>query len=201
MSVPETALVDSRRTIESYEGFAAEYATLVDPTPPPATEAALRRMLEPAGPDAFVLEVGSGTGRDADFVESLGATVRRTDATEAFLDLQRARGREVERLDLLTDDLAGPYDAVLALCVLIHIPRIAVDDVLCRIADALRPGGAFLVSMREGAGETGGGYHTVYWSRDGFAERLQSARLEIVWDAATVDSDGDHWLTYLATRR
>ena len=192
------ALADSRRTIESYEGFAAQYATLVDPVPPPDTEAALRRMLAVTGPTASVLEVGSGTGRDADFVESLGATVRRTDATEAFLDLQRARGRRVESLDLMTDPLGGPYDAVLALCVLIHIPRVAVDDVLLKIADALRPGGAFLVSMRAGSGETGGSYHTVYWSRDGFAERLHAAGLAVVWDTATVDSDGDHWLTCLA---
>jgi len=84
------------------------------------------------------------SGRDpdthADFVEGLGVQVRRTDATKRFLKLQAARGKLGEFLDLITDDLGGPYDAVLALCVLIHVPREQTDQVLAKIAGSLRPG-------------------------------------------------------------
>jgi 2-polyprenyl-3-methyl-5-hydroxy-6-metoxy-1,4-benzoquinol methylase len=191
----------SRRTIASYEGSANDYAKLVDPVPPPHTEAALSRLLDAVGPGGSVLEVGSGTGRDADFIESHGARVRRTDATQAFLDLQAARGKQGELLDLLTDDLGGPYDAVLALAVLIHIPRQETRQVLDRIAAALRPGGAFLVSVREGEGETTDDYHTVYWNRGHFAERLLASGLEVVWEAANVGRGGHHWLTFLALSR
>ncbi len=200
MTISSAALSNSRRTIESYERFAHEYSGLVSPLPPRDVEAALRRMMAAVPAGATVLEVGSGPGRDADFLESLGAVVRRTDATRAFLELQAARGKHGELLNLLTDPLGGPYDAVLALCVLIHIERDHTDAVLRKVARALRPGGAFLVSARDGAGETTGAYQMTYWSGDGFAARLATAGLHVEWQHHSVDSDGDEWLTFLARR-
>lgn len=188
------------QTVESYERFAATYNTLVGPTPPERLAAALRAFADLAGTTGSVLEIGSGPGRDADFLESLGVRVRRTDATRAFLDLQARRGRTGELLDVITDDLGGPYDGVLALCVLIHVPFEWTDAVLAKIAHALRPGGAFLVSLREGDGETFGAYHTVYWRDAGFGPRLRAAGLHVEWQDQSVDSDGDSWLTYLARR-
>jgi chemotaxis methyl-accepting protein methylase len=87
---------------------------------------------------------------------------RRTDAPQAFLDAQRARGRHVERLNVLTDPLGGPCDAILAICVLIHIERTQTDRALGKIWKALRPGGALLVAVWEGTGETAGDYHMTY---------------------------------------
>ena len=135
----------------------------------------------PAG--ARVLEVGSGTGRDADYLEARGAHVRRTDATPAFVALQAERGKHAERLDMLSDDLGGPYDAVLALCVLIHVERARTDAVLRRIADAAR--GVVLISVREGEGERSGECHMTYWSRDAFAARLARAGLRRGMGAAS----------------
>ena len=200
MTRSEDALAKSRRTIDSYEGYAREYDDIVGPTPSADGEMALRRLMAAVRPEPELLEVGSGPGRDADWLESLGARVRRTDATRAFLDLQAERGKRGELLNLLTDELGGPYDGIVALCVLIHIDRAQVDRVLGRIARALRPGGAFLVSMREGSGETTGDYHTIYWDRDAFAVRLERAGMRVTWEHRNAGSDGDMWLTFLAVR-
>lgn len=147
-----------------------------------------------------VLEIGSGPGRDADVVESLGAVVRRTDAAKPLLDLQAERGKTGELLNVVTDALGGPYDAVLAMCVLIHIDRRQMNPVLRKIAGALKPGGAFLVSMRKGEGETSGDYHTVSWTRGRFAAHLAAADLAIDWEMERVDSVREEWLTFLARR-
>jgi len=200
MNISQKAPKYSLRTIQSYEGYASQYDGLCGETPSPNVEAALRRLVAVVKPGAQVLEVGSGPGREADFIESLGARVRRTDATKAFLDLQRQRGKQGELLNLLTDDLEGPYDGIMALCVLIHIDRDHTDDVLDKVAGALRKGGAFLVSVREGSGQTTGNYHMTYWSRKGFAARLDAAGLKIDWENTHVDSDGEKWLTFLARR-
>jgi SAM-dependent methyltransferase len=151
-------------------------------------------------PGGLVLEVGSGTGRDADFIESLGGKVRRTDATQAFLDLQAERGKHGERLNLLTDRLGGPYDAILAICVLIHVERADTDRVLRKIRRALRPGGVFLAAVWEGAGQTDGRYHMTYWSRSAFARRLAAAGLTVEWDSRTVARGGEMLLMFLARR-
>ena len=200
MTLSEDAFARSRRTIESYEGYAREYDEIVGAAPSPEVEKSLRQLMAAVGPQGQILEVGSGPGRDADYLESLGARVRRTDATRAFLDLQAERGKRAELLNLLTDELGGPYDGVAALCVLIHIDRAQIDRVLGRIAGALRPGGAFLVSMREGSGETTGDYHTIYWDRDAFVARLERAGLGVTWENRNAGSDGDMWLTFLAVR-
>jgi 2-polyprenyl-3-methyl-5-hydroxy-6-metoxy-1,4-benzoquinol methylase len=193
-------LANTQRTVQSYQGFARQYDTLVDARRPPHIEDALRRLVQCLPPGGSVLEIGSGPGRDADVVESLGAVVRRTDATPAFLDLMAERGKAAHLLNVVTDELGGPYDGVLAMAVLIHVDREHVDAVLRKIHAALKPAGAFLVSMRQGEGETGGNYHTVYWTRDGFAARLAEAGLAVAWEASSVGPDGGDWITFLARR-
>ena len=195
---PNTAATD--RTIASYEAYAATYDTLVGPTLSANTEAALRRLLAVTPPGGEILEVGSGPGREADFLEEAGVRVRRTDATRAFIALQAERGKRAELVNVIRDELGGPYDGVLAMCVLIHVGFDQTDAVLGKIAASLRPGAGFLVSIREGDGETHGDYHTVYWRTADFTARLRAAGLRVDWDAHHVDSDGDAWLTYLATR-
>jgi 2-polyprenyl-3-methyl-5-hydroxy-6-metoxy-1,4-benzoquinol methylase len=194
------ALVNMRRTVQTYEGFARQYDTLVDAKRPPHIEDALRRLVQCLPLGGSVLEIGSGSGRDADFVESLGAVVRRTDATQAFLDLMAERGKKADPLNVVTDELGGPYDGVLAMAVLIHVDREQIDAVLRKIHAALKPGGAFLVAMRKGEGETNGDYHTVYWAGDRFAARLAAAGLSVAWDAQSLGPDGGEWVTFLARR-
>lgn len=194
------ALENMQRTVQSYEGFARQYDALVDAKRPPHIEDALRRLVQCLPPGGSVLEIGSGSGRDADFVESLGAVVRRTDAAQAFLDLMAERGKQADLLNVVTDELGGPYDGVLAMAVLIHVDREQIDAVLRKVRAALKPGGAFLVAMRKGEGETGGNYNTVYWDGGRFAARLAAAGLSVSWDMQHVGPDGGAWVTFLARR-
>jgi SAM-dependent methyltransferase len=195
----DDSLARSRRTIESYEGYADRYVS-IRRDPDERELAALRQVASIAGLGGEVLEIGSGPGYDADFLETLGVTVRRTDATRRFLALQAARGKQADRLDVITDPLGGPYDAVVAQYVLFHVPRDHIDRVLAKIAGALRPRGAFLVSMREGDSETGGDYHEVYWRRNDFAARLKTAGLTVLWDEPSAGSDDVTWNTFLTRR-
>lgn len=194
----DDSLARSRLTVESYEGYADRYVS-IRRGPDEREQAALRQVASIAGLGGQVLEIGSGPGYDADYLETLGVKVRRTDATRRFLELQAARGKAGDRLDVITDPLGGPYDAVVAQYVLFHVPRDHIDGVLAKIANALRPRGAFLVSVREGDGETGGDYHEVYWRRNDFAARLKTAGLTVLWDEPRVGSDAT-WNTFLTRR-
>src|SRR5215207_3514748 len=193
--------LDSAETIDYYERTARHYATLISPVPPASRAAALERLRDAIGDNRLVLEIGSGPGRDADHLESLGLRVRRTDAARAFAELQAERGKRVDALDVTADALGGPYGGVLALCVLMHVDRDAIDGVLARIAAALEPGGPLLVSVRDGHGETAGPAAMAFWTRGAFAGRLEAAGLTVRWSEHTVDSDDDAWVTFLGTRR
>lgn len=196
---------NNRRTIQSYEGYARQYAAAVSRDPSPPTQEGARRLVQATRPGAAILEIGSGPGWDADFLESLGATVHRTDVTAAFRQVQAERGKQVAALDILSDELRGPYDGIMAMCVLLNIDRDQVAPVLGKVSRALVPGGAFLVSLREGEGElwergeVSGDYHVVLWTEPDFASSLGAAGLEVVWRTRHQDSDGS-WLTFLAQR-
>ena len=198
----------NRETLDSYEAIAADYAESTRGTPTGVGAEALGHLLDRLPEGGSVLELGSGPGWDADFLESRGVRVRRTDGTESFCDLQRARGRECDLLDVTTDaftSAAWPsYDGVLALFVLQHVERGATQGVLDRAAGALRPGGVLLVSMREGdtdawqIGSSGRRYHVTRWTQEDFEGALAAAGLTPTWHVRLADDEGD-WLLVLAT--
>jgi SAM-dependent methyltransferase len=152
------------------------------------------------------LEVGSGPGWDADFVESQGVAVRRTDVAAAFIDFQAERGKQVDELDVTRDELGGPYDAVMALAVLQHVDRAQIPVLLRRVAEALVPGGVFLVAIREGDGErwevgdSGNPYFIVLWDESAFRDLLAEAGLGVEWSSRGEDSEESRWLMLLARK-
>jgi 2-polyprenyl-3-methyl-5-hydroxy-6-metoxy-1,4-benzoquinol methylase len=200
----------NHRTVGSYERIARDYADDTAPGPAGVGELGgdcLRRLVDLVPAGGTVLEVGSGPGWDADFVEAQGVSVRRTDVTRAFIDLQDERGKEVERLDVTSDELGGPYDAVLALAVLQHVDRAQLPAVLGRVAAALKPGGVFLLSIREGDGEqwevgdSGNPYFTVLWREPDLCDLLEDAGFGLDWRSWGEDSEESRWLTLLARTR
>jgi 2-polyprenyl-3-methyl-5-hydroxy-6-metoxy-1,4-benzoquinol methylase len=192
------------RTIESYEEIADDYAR--ETAGGPVLSGGLTRLAETV-PAGRALEIGSGPGWDADVLEEAGLTVRRTDVTQAFIDFQRARGKDVDRLDVINDDLGGPYDAVITLHVLQHVEPGALPGVLAKVAGALHPDGRFLVSipLGEGAGwevgESGSPYYRALWSEADFVGMLAEAGLQSEWTERSVEDEETGWLCVLAQLR
>jgi hypothetical protein len=195
--------MSNERTVRAYEGYARTYAHHTAGTPTGMVRDGLDRFAAAVGAKGHVLEVGSGPGWDADNLESLGVGVRRTDVTLAFRELQAERGHRVEALDVLVDDLGGPWAGVMALCVLQHVDRDRVDGVLERIASALGRDAVLLVSLPEGEGERSegesGDYHVVFWSLEAWRESLRRVGLQIEWNGRTVYDEGP-WFTVLARK-
>ncbi|PLP58194.1 methyltransferase type 12 [Mesorhizobium loti] len=201
MTIAAEALKQSRKVVDMYEAYADRYDEIVGTEPIERVQAALKRLAAEVGSGGRALEIGSGAGREADLLEDLRLHVRRTDATRRFLEIQAARGKKADLLDVITDDLGGPYDAVVALCVLFYVRRTEIVAVLEKIAQALRSGGTFLVSMRHGDGEKNGDYQTVLWRRDDFARLLEQAGMTVLWDEFAVNTgNGEEWITFLASK-
>lgn len=192
------------RTVESYELIADDYARETAGSSR-VLSGGLDRLVATM-PGAHVLEIGSGPGWDADTLEEAGLTVLRTDVTQAFLDGQRSRGKTVERLDAIADDLGGPFDAVVALHVLQHVEADDLVTVLAKVAGALRPGGGFLVSIPLGddagfeIGESGRSYYRALRTEADFVATLARAGFTVEWRERSVESGEaeDGWLCLLA---
>lgn len=155
-------------TIATYQQLAQRYATRTVPTSPENRAPLLDRIADLL-PHGRMLELGSGPGWDADYLEAQGLTVRRSDATPAFVEMMRAGGAAAELVDVRTDDLGGPWDGVLANAVLLHLTRDEFATAVGRIRGAVRPGGLFVFTLKEGDGEA--------WS----AAKLDLPRWFVYW--------------------
>jgi hypothetical protein len=108
-------LARNRTTVAGYDNSVASYAAETDHAPTSDHLEALEQFVAAVGQGGRVLEVASGPGWDADRLESMGLEVRRTDFSEGFIAFQQQRGRAADRLDLITGDLGGPWDGLVAL--------------------------------------------------------------------------------------
>lgn len=203
MSRPDPADAN-RKTVQAYDVYAETYAKNTAEGTTPTASISVERFIAEVRPGGHVLEVASGPGWDADRMEAHGLDVRRTDASQGFIAVQAKRGKTVEALNLIADDLGGPYDGLVALYVMQHIPRDAVDGLIGRMAAALEPGGVLLLSFQDGEGESvengaSGDYHVMLWPRETMLGMLASHGLKVEWERADADSDLN-WLSVIARR-
>lgn len=194
---------NNRRTVAAYEGYARGYAAAVSATPSAQAAEDLRRFAAALAPPARVLDIGSGPGWDADFLETLGAQVRRTDVTAAFVRFQIERGKRAYPLDLLADEIEGTYDGVLMLYVVQHFERDQLDGVLGKLAQALHAGGVALLSHMLGEGDEwegdAGDYRVVRWSAAAMDERLRRAGFAVEWESF-IDSEQRPWRSVMVRK-
>lgn len=108
------------RTLAAYQAAAEVYERAEAAVNPPALTALLDAFSDRLAAGTTVLEFGSATGRDAAFLERRGLRVHRTDVTMAFVDRLRARGLNAEPLNVLSDDIGGPWSAMYAGAVFLH---------------------------------------------------------------------------------
>lgn len=188
----------NQRTLAAYEQAADLYRSLAPPEPGPDIVAFLEEIVARI-PSGQVLEVGSGPGIDARWLESRGLRVTRTDATAAFVEFMRADGLTAQHLNVVTDDLGGPYDAIYAGAVLLHLPTNDFASVLGKARAAARN---LAFTVKEGDGEE---WTTVrlgvprwfrYWREAPLRAALEAAgwRVEIL---RHVQGRRDDWLQVL----
>jgi SAM-dependent methyltransferase len=120
------------KTLQFYSSHAQAYAEREITS----RYARLTRFLGLLAPAAKILELGCGAGADTAAMMAAVASQRlgRTVGTLLFHDLD-----EVEA-----------YDAIWANACLLHVPRDQLADVLALIWRALKPGGVFYASYKEG---------------------------------------------------
>lgn len=139
------------QTLAVYEAQAEAYAARFDRVP--AEDGAFRAFLDALPAEGPVLDLGCGPGNWASGFREAGRTVEAWDAAAAMVDAARARG--VDARQATFDDLAAEavYAGIWANFSLLHAPRAALPGHLAAIRRALRPGGAFHLGMKTGAGE------------------------------------------------
>ena len=194
------------RTIQAYQDHVEEY---INDDTPQSVEGGVKEWLDLAvaslSTDARIFEFGSGPGRDAAYLQGLGFRVECSDAAPAFVEMLKNKGLAARKLNAITDDLGGPYDLVLANAVLLHFTPDELDKVLGKVFAALKPGGRFAFSVKQGQGEEWTDYkissprYLHYYTEQDLRIYLKQAGL-IASNAEHVKTKRSTWIHVIATK-
>lgn len=163
----------------------------------------LDRILEHIPAEAEILEIGSATGRDADYIESRGYQVQRSDAVEGFVTYMQQKGTQAITFNVLTDTLDKKYDAIIATAVFLHFTDEQFTSALMNLHNHLRKDGVMMLAVKPGAGEEytdrkmGAARYFKYWDEIGLS-RIVSANGFTVINCEII-SDG-LWLECIAKK-
>lgn len=192
---------ENQTTVQTYEQDFDKYMDALDQAPH-HTEW-LRKGLIGIPKDARIFEVGSGSGRDASFIESLGYSVQRSDVADSFITYLQKNKHSVQKFDLLSDDFSdSPYDVIIANAVLLHFTRKEFLMSVQKISNSLSIGGKFIFCLQNGTGEEwkvnkGGPRYFCYWRKDEVDNILAQQNIEIESYSITPDNK---WIYFVSKK-
>lgn len=179
----------------SYEATAKEYASNVAALAPTAS---IEKFVKFLPPQAKIIDLGCGSGRDAVLFNNLGVDVLGIDFCANLLEIAKAHAPSAEfrLMDIENIDLPlASFDGAWAACSLGHIAKTALPTVLQTIHSLLKDNGYFYLALKKGNGESlekdsryEGNFLKFwsYYSEEELKQILQLAQFKIV-DFATVE--------------
>ena len=143
---------DNDKTLQAYEDHLDDYVAANKLVPVGEYKDWINRTLALVPKEGIILELGSGDGRDATFIQGLGYHIVPTDAAQSFVNLLNEKGFKAQKLNALTDDYGSNYDMVFANAVFLHFTPGQFKEVLSKVKKSLKPGGVLAFSVKKGKG-------------------------------------------------
>lgn len=143
----------NKKTIQSYESHIAKY---IERTPKQISKSVktwINSTLLNLPANSKIIEIGSGPGTEAKYIEEQGYKVVRSDATKGFVSLLNNQGYFAKTFNLITDEFDSKYDLVFAHAVLLHLTKNEAIESINKIFKTLNNDGRFSFSLKIGKGE------------------------------------------------
>lgn len=170
--------IENEKTVESYSSSVDEY---INGTPQEVSGVAkewIDSSLNGLSKQSRILELGSASGRDAQYIQSHGYEVECSDVVPEFVNELSASGFKTRLIDALKDELPNDLDLVLAQAVLMHFTRDETRKIIKKVYNSLNDNGRFAFTLKQGEGEgwsskkVGQPRYFTYWSGDEIREIL-----------------------------
>jgi len=153
--------------------------------------------------DAFVLDVGCGSGRDLLWMKKRGFDVIGFERSPGLAKLARDNaGCEVIEGDFETYDFSSILvDAIMAIGALVHVPHEGFSKVFENITSAIPDYGSVLITLKEGSGELKhpDGRISYMWEDPKAREMFDTLGFKVCGVSSSVSKtgSGDVWMTYV----
>lgn len=198
----------SKRMQDAYDHIAPDYA-IRNATMPPAVIDIGRRFLAMIAPQARVLDVGCGCGRDMAWMEAQGARVTGIDLSRGMLEQARPHVHGLlQHMNMCRLEFADhSFDGVWCNASLLHVPKEDAPRALAEMHRVLVPDGGLMVTLQEGDGEVweAAPYEAVARLFARYSEADAAALLNaagfVVQEQGSDNAGSRHWLHFLATAR
>lgn len=152
-------------------------------------------------PSGKVLEIGSGSGKDAESLIKMGYDYTGTDASEGLLKVAKKRNPRATFKHVGVHDLdfsEHEFDGFWTVATLLHIPKDRTDEALQKIKTQIKSGGIGFITMKAGAGEREDpetGRWFAYYSKEGFQEVLERNGYQVI-EEKNRQGEKDWWLCF-----
>ena len=154
-------------------------------------------------PEAFILDVGCGSGRDLLWMKKRGFEVMGFEQSPGLAELARDNaGCEVIEGDFETYDFSSILvDAVMLVGALVHVPHEGFSKVFENITSAISDDGNVLITLKEGSGNvTAPDGRTFYlWEDKEVREIFDTLGFKVYDFLSSISKtgSGDFWMSYV----
>jgi len=158
-------------------------------------------------PEAFVLDVGCGSGRDLLWMKNRGFEVIGFEQSEGLAQLARENADcEVIQGDFETYDFSSIFvDGVMLVGALVHVPHERFSEVFKNIIASISRRGNVLITLKEGKGDmTDPDGRTFYlWEDPKAREMFDTLGFKVRDFSSAVSKTGsnDIWLSYVLDKK
>jgi threonyl-tRNA synthetase len=190
-----------KQTIETYNNNLDKYIAKANFAVDGIKKNWIDETLQKLNKDSAILEIGSGLGIDADYIESNGFKVNRTDYSQSFIDYQKSKGKEIGQYNALGKATKKQYDLVFADAVLLHFNDQEFDNALININQSLAENGLFAFTLKKGEGsqmivdKMESPRYFKFWQKDELENILAQKGFE-----TEVVLEDDNWLMVIAKK-
>ena len=132
----------------------------------------------------------------------MGYTPNLTDASAAFVEYLRENGLLANVLDIINQAPPKKYDVIVACAVFLHFTDEDFQKAVINVRDALKDGGKFAFSVKQGEGEEwteekmDAPRYFNYYSPERLKEKLGKAGMKII----DIQLDGQKWMQVVSMR-
>ena len=193
-------------TLATYQEYFSNYLAGTATVASGFQERWLASLLKGLPTSANVLEIGSATGRDAAYMRDLGYDVQTSDAIDAALRELKRKGFSPIRLNVITDEIDGEYDLILASAVFLHFTEMELRIVLEKLRSHIAQEGRLAFSVKQGMGDEWSVHkmsaprYFKYWQPDTLASLLHEYDYVIKDMRITEDNKWLHFMCGMKER-
>ena len=190
---------EEKITLETYNATAQQWSEKHATVGFWKEEMGVFRKLLPSG---NILEIGSGSGKDAKELIALGYGYVGTDISTGLLELAKRENPHATFFAQSVYDLDFPegtqFDGFWASAVLLHIPKRRMNEALQRITKFMRNSAVGFISLKQGDGERleEDKRFFAYYSEEEFREVLQENGFEFIQTTVHPMSEKTTWLCF-----